>query len=470
MSSIRFLAAPGALLLLSACASLPADWGRGALDAQLRDRGLSSATVPRERFTAQALREPLDLERAIQLALLNNPELQARYASLGFAAAEVYEAGRLSNPLLSFTQLSAGGEAHAQLTLGVAVNFTELLFARTHRRIADAQFAAQKAAVGSAALELAAQVEAAYRRCAAAAQLLQLRERLAQTAQVSAALAQRYYEAGNLKPAELALEQAGGAQAALQADTAQLELSLARASLQRLMGLADTQTPWQLAEPLAALPAADEALDRLQAQAQASRLDLQAAQAQLQAVQARYGIATPQSLIGELQLGAERERDYDGSLHAGPTAAISLPLFDTGKGRRARAQAELQEAQAALQAAELDVQTQLHSAYAQLRSSRKRAERYRDELIPARERAFEALQREHNYMLIGSFELLAARQQSFDAYAGYIEALRDYQLARADLARAVGRRLPQTDPAPAAALPEAAPQDPHAHHHGDHTP
>src|SRR3546814_7088900 len=51
-------------------------------------------------------------------------------------------------------------------------------------------------------------------------------------------------------------------------------------------------------------------------------------------------------------------------------------------------------------------------------------------------------------MLVDVFELLAVRQQGFAAYGAYIDALRDYWIARAALARAAGRRLPSTPAAP----------------------
>ena len=45
-------------------------------------------------------------------------------------------------------------------------------------------------------------------------------------------------------------------------------------------------------------------------------------------------------------------------------------------------------------------------------------------------------------MLIGVFELIQAKTQEYDAYQGYLEAIRDYWLARIDLMRVVGARLP----------------------------
>lgn len=463
------MAAPLASLLLAACASVPPDFGRADVAQQAAGRGLNlPPDAPTRALTQQQLAQPLTLDGAIRLALLNNPELRAQYARLGFAAADVYDAGRLSNPLLSVTQLSAGAEPHAQLSIGIALNFTDLLFMHARSKAAGAQFDAEKSAVAASALDLAAAVEAAYRRYAAAMQIAELRKTLAATAHSSAELAQRYYEAGNLKRASLALEQAGSAQAALQADAGALDRELARGELQRLLGLTAADAAWQLAEPIAALPERDEALDSLLQLAGDSRLDITAARRHLDAVAARYGLAGRERVLGKIVVGAERERDFDGTLHAGPKASLELPLFNWGGGRMARAQAELDRAQSELAARELDMRRDVGAAYARLGASRARAERFRDELIPAREEVFAQLQLEHNYMLIGTFELLAARQQSFEAYTGYLEALRDYWIARAELARAVGRRLPDVA-APASAAPspaaDSAPAPEHSHHH-----
>jgi cobalt-zinc-cadmium efflux system outer membrane protein len=46
-------------------------------------------------------------------------------------------------------------------------------------------------------------------------------------------------------------------------------------------------------------------------------------------------------------------------------------------------------------------------------------------------------------MLVGTFDLLTAKQQEFNAYAKYLEAVRDYWVIRAHLGRALGGRLPQ---------------------------
>ena len=64
---------------------------------------------------------------------------------------------------------------------------------------------------------------------------------------------------------------------------------------------------------------------------------------------------------------------------------------------------------------------------------------------PTQKLIVEESQKQQNYMLIGTFELLAAKQHQFDGFEAYIDALRDYWLARIDLARATGGRIPGLD-------------------------
>ena len=79
---------------------------------------------------------------------------------------------------------------------------------------------------------------------------------------------------------------------------------------------------------------------------------------------------------------------------------------------------------------------------------------HRDALIPQRESVVARSQEQQNFMIIGVFELIQAKRQEYDAYQSYLEAIRDYWLARVELGRAVGGRLP-SDARPAAPVAPA---------------
>ena len=59
-----------------------------------------------------------------------------------------------------------------------------------------------------------------------------------------------------------------------------------------------------------------------------------------------------------------------------------------------------------------------------------------------RERLVRLSQTQYDSMLLGVYQLLLARQLEITAYKEYIEGVRDYWVARSDLERVVGGRLP----------------------------
>jgi outer membrane protein, heavy metal efflux system len=71
-----------------------------------------------------------------------------------------------------------------------------------------------------------------------------------------------------------------------------------------------------------------------------------------------------------------------------------------------------------------------------------RARYYRDILLPLHERVVSEGQLQYNAMQIGIFQLLRDRAQQIEAGVAYVEELRDYWVARADLAQILSGRLP----------------------------
>ena len=100
-----------AVVLLGGCSSIPGDLGRSEVNELVVAHG-QTVEEHTDELLERLTSAPLSADSAIRIALINNPELQASYASLGFAAADVYDAGRIGNPVLSaaFLDTNAAGE------------------------------------------------------------------------------------------------------------------------------------------------------------------------------------------------------------------------------------------------------------------------------------------------------------------------------------------------------------------------
>lgn len=475
------LSASAGLLFISGCASLPADRGAGdvrGLVAQRSGREVPATEADHQQRVAQWLAQPLTVDRAVQIALVNNPAQRAIYARLGVASAEVYNAGRLSNPRFNAAVMfSSAAGAATQVTFGLAQSFTDLLFLSARSRFAEREFERAKLEAGAKILNLAADVETAYYRLVGAQQVAAMRATVVKAAGASADLAQRFFDAGNINALELALEQSAASGARLNAMRAESDAGSARTALNILLGLGASDARWQLIGQLPLPLEQEDSFDALIALARQSRLDLAAKQKEVQLLAASLGVSRRRRYVGDIELGAETERETDGSRITGPKLSLELPIFNSGAGRMARSQALVDEAEAELDALGLQVENGVQLAQANVLAAAARAGQFRTALIPQREAVVQRTQEQVSYMLKGQFELLLAKQQEYDAYQGYLEAVRDYWIARTALAREVGARLPSQERVGAATVAPAVLPDPpptmhmhhdeHPHHHGD---
>lgn len=429
--------------VFSGCASVPEGLGRSEVDGLVAGRGQSVGQAA-EALLPALTSAPLSAQSAVRIALINNPQLQASYARLGFGAADLYEAGRIRNPIFSgaFLGSDVAGERD-QVTFGLVATFTDLITLRSRKRLAEGAFAALQEAIGAEVLAVAAEAEKAYYSYVGAQQVAALRDQIASASAVSADLAQRFRDAGNLTPRELAMERAAASKAQLSALEARGAAYAARKELATVMGLSvggDWQVPAALRPPLAV----EDELETLLTLAEEARLDLAAARTRADVVADRLGVVEWTRWLGDLDVGLERERETDGAHLTGPTVDWEVPILNQHKDVVLRANAELQIALTDVRRIANDVDNGVRLAYAKLQNARSRIDEYRDVLIPQQIETVARAQEEVNFMLIGIFELIALKQDEYDAYQGYLGAIRDYWIARADLALATGTTLPSS--------------------------
>jgi len=416
--------------------------------------GTLAADVDAAEARLAALRtQPLTPQAAVEIALLRSPTVGAAFARLGMSRADLIGATRLSNPTLGGSRIGAGGQYRT--TIDFALGLGDLLLLPARRRLGAAGFERTQRLVAQEMLTLVADVETAYYSAVSARQVAIMRDAVANAATLSAELAQRFFDAGNITPLQLATERAGASQAKLDAARAAVEARIARLALLRTIGVGQDPA-WTLADtlPTPVPPQADEAA--LLELAQRQRADLDGARREVALLDDALGIARRWRLLGEVRVGGEREREPSGEVVRGPTLELALPIFDQGQPGIARASAQLESSRAALRDLELAVGNDVRNALDRWTTAAGMVEEFEKGLVPAQQAIVEQQQLRQNFMLIGQFELLLAKQQEYDAWQGYLEAIRDYWVARTDLERAIGGVLPG---APEPGAPAIGPQD-----------
>jgi cobalt-zinc-cadmium efflux system outer membrane protein len=392
--------------------------------------------------TRRLLSQELTVESATQIALFNNPELQATYERLGVAQADVVQAGLLRNPRLSlhwgFRILEAGLD---EIVGSVTGAFLDLFLMPLKKKLAKAAFRRVKLEVADAVLTKVDAVAQAFYAVQASTQIVTMRRTMLEAQQAATELAVRQHEAGNISDLDLSNEQATYAQAKLDVARAEYQLLADRENLTRMLGVWGADVDYKVSPKLPDLPAEEPDLAHVERIAIAHRFDLAAAREELQSAAAALQLTKATRAVGGLDLGANGHRDPDGPTTIGPTVDLELPIFDQKQAEVARLRAQLHAAQHRADALAVAIRSEVRQARNRLMAARMTIEYYAKSLVPLRERIVTLSQEQYNAMLLGVYQLLQAKQNEINSYREYIEAVRDYWIARADLERAIGTRL-----------------------------
>ena len=438
----------GGALLLAGCTNVPKEAGFGEVQKDVADRGghlvqwrgQTAEDAAVDQAVRALLEKELTAEDAVQVALLNNLSLQATYQDLGVAQADLVQAGLLQNPVLSLERRFSGQAAE----IDIVQDLIGLLAVPLRKRVAGAQFEAAKRRVGQAVLDTAAETREAFYEYQAAEQTLEMRRVVLEAASASADAARRLHDAGNTNDLDLANEQKLAAQARLDLADAERQAVQARERLTTVMGVwGPPAASWKVAPRLPdPPPGTDLAQEGLEGLAISRRLDLAAERQEIIAAAQSLGLTRAFRYVPEITVGGHYEHEIDPQHSVGPSVQFTLPLFDQGQAQVAKGQALLRQAQVRYAARAVEIRSRVRAAFSRMAHARARAEYYRREVLPLQQKILDQTQLQFNGMFVGVFQLLQAKQAQINAGREYIESLRDYWVARAELEKQVGGRLP----------------------------
>jgi len=423
---------------LTGCVSVPRDAGFGEVEKAVAERTgqrvvLQAGSDPpaSDEAIRPLLQGKLTPDRAVEIALRNNRDLQAELAELGIARADLIEAITIRNPILD-GEIRFPGEPKNPFEIAATQTLLDLFRLPARRRFGLALFEASKLRVTGAVVHFAAEVRADYYDLQAARLVLARQREMTGAASASTDLALRQHTAGNISDLDLENEQAVYEQAKLDLARAELEELQTRELLIADLGLVDSKTALDLPDEFAPIPEKEIALDGLEERALADRLDLKVTKQELEAARRRVPISR-WAVWDELSVGVHREREPEGKATTGPALSIPIPIFNRGEAQRARASALLRQAEQRYAALTVNARSEVRSARERLLEARARVEYMRDVIVPRRARILALTQLEYNAMLRGVFQLIQARQNLASAERELVLGQRDYWIARSDL-------------------------------------
>ena len=343
----------------------------------------------------------LTAESAAQVALFNNPGLQAELAGLGIAQADLAQASRLANPSIDgLWRRPSGGGTGTNREGGLLFDLLDDLLVPARKKIAAAELERTKLEVGSALLDTVAATREAFFHYVASEQLLDRLGKILEIDRAAAEFARALNEAGNLGELELRNSEAMLAQTTVDLGQARLTTQKEREALNRWMGLWGADTAWTTANRLPELPEKLPELTGLERRAVAERLDIAAGRWAVDAIGKALALKKGTRFFpAGIEVGVSTERDLDGTRVTGPVIALELPIFDTGKASIARLEAEYERAQRQLEELAIHARSEVREARAELAAFTEIAVYTRDVLLPQRVRILELTLLHYNAML-----------------------------------------------------------------------
>ncbi len=433
------------LALLSGCASASTKGSLKQINSLVKDQtGVSDfnqfSEADTQRETQSILQEPLTVDSAVRIAVLNNPSVKAAMSGLGISQADMIQAGLLHNPKLSgFIRKSNEEDSKTNTEFEVKGDVMDLLFWPLRKRLANTQFKQAQYELAKNIVDFIEKVRIGFYTWQANSHMLSMRQEHFKAEETVLELADRQKQAGNIN--DLDMEQQKGIyyQAKIDLQRTELEANAARQQLRNFLGLTNSDLQWLAQENLPDLPSEEFSLSSLEEKAITNRIDLVMKKQEMNAFEqfltmARLGV------IPSLEAGFNWEKESNGEKLKGPVFEAEVPLFNRKQADWLRAQSQIETGRKQLEAMEAQVRLDVRLAYNQLTSDKSMVETYM-KAVPVRQEILKQTLSHYNYMLKGVYDLLRAKQEEINTQRDYIMALRDYWIARSELEHAVGITL-----------------------------
>ncbi len=430
------------LLSLSACSVIDPGSGVSEVSKLLTARGgasIDQSVVNRETVATggvylKKLDRPFSLDTALRTALVHSPALHAQYARLEISRADVKQASLPRNPQLDGV-ITAGitGEP-SRLAAGALYPVLDLVYRPIRVSESKTEFQATQVSVAEEIISHINETSEAYVQLAKSQARIRALSNVVTVARSQAKSARGLAATGGIDGSQVARLENILAEAEIELDEERSSKKIATTKLASLMGTSHKQ---KLSGSLniqnigQKIPSTEVAISRAKKQ----RLDLAFAQKQVRVREVALERAGRKFGPESIEIGVEFERE-EGEKFLGPSVGVEVPIFDNGKVKLEKAEAELKLARQQVSATKNRITSEVRTTHADVLSKRRTAIAHRNKLVPfARaqadlaKRRFEGGQIEALDFLQAEIAATRSRLSAVDAAAGYWEALGRFNTA-----------------------------------------
>ncbi|MHB9037383.1 MAG: TolC family protein [Armatimonadota bacterium] len=407
--------------------------------------------------------ECITLADAVNIALKNNPTIEARQAMLKAASARVGMAKSMTGLQVSVASFATTGSIPMIVPGSSGVNPQFFTMTPDRGRLDGALTAmfplytggklggqvrsaeslrqAESGELAASELSVALAAKTAYYQTLLASEFVDVFQQRVTESTERLRIAEEAYKEGRIAKYDLLRNQTDLAEAEQQLNNSQRDVEVALADLKNVLG-ASQDCQYTLSEKLTLRESAQNC-ENIQATALKQRPEVKSAQARVRSAQSDITVAKsaykPQVYATAMAEGMTTSSENDSGYLVGVTAA--LPIFDNGlrKSSVDEAQAMLKQAEAELRDVTLGVGRDVSTSLARLQAAEKNVNLAKAAVTQAEE-DYRVIKLRYEAGKAINVEVLDALASLTRAQTQHADALYNYNVAEADLLRAIGQK------------------------------
>ena len=428
------------ILSMTACTSIPKDGGLSNVKSLVDAKLAADVELPipggDSQFTQQQVTQmisaPLTLIDAERLSVGLNPMMKVKLLQVGMAEADYAQAGRMENPGFSYERFS-GQDYSASLLFDIG----GIILMPLKRQLEARRLEVARYKTAADVLDHIANTRRAWINAVAEKQQTALVTKALESAETGNNLTRQMSALGHSSVIEAADSEIFLNEMRASLSRQRLAEAAAKESLIRQLGLWGKQARLlKLPDRLADLPATPVELESVEQQAIENRLDVRMANMNIEGMAKNLKLTRLNPFLSVIELGPKLEK-AGGETERGFELEFRIPIFDAGGIKTQKAKFIYQQAQAQAEVTAISAASSARQALEAYRANLEIAKHYRDIVLPLRERVSQEQLLMYNGMLISVFDLLDDLRSAMEMESAYIDAIKAFWLADANLQQAL---------------------------------
>ena len=353
------------------------------------------------------LSEPLSMERAVGVGLINNKKLQGVFEEIGIGKADLVQAGLIKNPSLSALLRFPTSGGGTNVEADGFVSISELWLLPMRKKVAEAAMEKTLMYVADRVLATKRDIKQGVSDVYFKKQILKEVTRYYEEMVNLSKEAKRRHEFGYMTDMDVYLAEQAESEALIMVDEGMAHLKIEKARLAQVMGVQANE--FDVGDHLERIGGYEGGLEEALELAFKNRFDVWLARMRV-CERARMYELSKRMVFKEVHGGVTFERELDGKKLLGPVVDLELPLFDQNQAQIAKAEYMVRQARKELMSLEDEVRMNVGVYIEEVGHLRFKEKVMNEKVIPLQEKVVGFVEEWNSQMQINRFILLEAKR------------------------------------------------------------